>query len=83
MFVLSFKNGNDDTTRDSFDKYNMPLEEIKDFNTLISKRSFSNQPVKNKQESYEKLIEMPGNDDYTTRNVVDYLCHKKIINSLI
>ena len=32
LFVLSFKNGNDDPTRDSFDKYFMPLLEIKDFN---------------------------------------------------
>ena len=35
MFVLSFKNGNDDPTRDSFEKYYMPLVEIKDFNALI------------------------------------------------
>ena len=35
LFVLSFKNGNDDPTRDSFEKYYMPLVEIKDFNALI------------------------------------------------
>ena len=32
LFVLPFKNGNDDPTRDSFDRYYMPLVEIKDFN---------------------------------------------------
>ena len=31
LFVLSFKNGGNDSTRDSFDKYYMPLVEIKDF----------------------------------------------------
>ena len=35
MFGLSFKNGNDDLTRDSFDECYMPLVEIKDFNTWI------------------------------------------------
>ena len=38
LFVLSFTNGNDDPTRDFFDKYNMPLVEMKDFNQLIGKK---------------------------------------------
>ena len=38
LFVLSFKNGNDDPPRDPFDKYYMPLVEIKDFNTLIDNK---------------------------------------------
>ena len=63
LFVLSFKNGNDDPARDSFDEYYMPLVEIKDFNALIDNKPFFDQPVKNKQEAYEKLIEMSRNDD--------------------
>ena len=55
MFVLSFKNGNDDPTRDSFDKYNIPLIKIKDFNALKNNKIFFDQPVK-KQEVYEKQI---------------------------
>ena len=35
-FVLSFKNGNDDPTRNYFGEYYMPLVEIKDFNGLIN-----------------------------------------------
>ena len=46
MFVLSFKNGNDDPKRDSFHKYCMPLAEIKDFNVLIDNKPFFDQPVK-------------------------------------
>ena len=46
LFVLSFKNGNDDPTRDSFDKYNIPLIEIKDFNVLNNNKIFFDQPVK-------------------------------------
>ena len=35
----------------------MPLVQIKDFNVLIDNKPFFDQPVKNKQEAYEKLIE--------------------------
>ena len=58
LFVLSFKNGNTDPKRNYFDKYYMPLVEIKDLNTLIDNKPLFDQPVKNKQEAYEKLIEM-------------------------
>ena len=34
------------------------------------------QPVKNKQKAYEKLIEMSRNDAYTTGNLLDYLYHQ-------
>ena len=39
LLVLLFKNGNDYPTRDYFDKYYMPLVEIKDFNALIDNTS--------------------------------------------
>ena len=76
LFVLSFKNGNNDSTRNSFDEY-VSLVEIKDFNALIDNKRFFDQPVKNKQESYDKLIEMSKNDDYTTGSLLDYLYHEK------
>ena len=76
MFVISFKNGNNDPKRDSFDKYHMLLIEIKDFNALMDNKPFFDQPIKNRQEAYEKLIEMSRNDDYTTRNLLDYLYHQ-------
>ena len=47
MFVLSLKNGYDDPTRNSFDKYYMSLVEIKDFNVLINNKPFFDHPVKN------------------------------------
>ena len=40
----------------------MPLVEIKDFNALIDNKQFFDQPVKNKQEAYEKLVEMSRNN---------------------
>ena len=62
MFVLSLKNGDDNPTRDSFDEYYMSLVEIKGFNALIDNKPFFDQPIKNKQEAYEKLIGMSRND---------------------
>ena len=51
LFVLSFKNSNDNPTRDSFDKYYMPLVEIKNFNAIIDNKPFFNQPVKKQTRS--------------------------------
>ena len=55
----------------------MPLVEVKDFNALIDKKSFFDQLVKNKQDAYEKLIEMSRNDDYTTGNLLDLSYRQK------
>ena len=77
MFLFSFKNGNNDPTRNSSDKYYMTLVEIKDFDALIDNKSFFYQPVKSEQEVYEKLIEMSKNNDYTTGNLLDCLYLKK------
>ena len=76
LFALSFKNGDNDLTMKSFCKYYVPLVEIKDFNVLIDNKPFFDQPVKNKQEVYEKLIEMSRNDDCTTGNLLGYLYHQ-------
>ena len=51
MFVLSIKDVIIDPTRSSYDKYYIPLVEIKDFNALIENKPFFDQPVKTKQEA--------------------------------
>ena len=71
-FVLSFKNGDNDPERGSFHKYYMLLVETKDFNVLIDNKPCFDQTVKNKQETYEKLIDMSRNDDYTTGYLLDF-----------
>ena len=76
LFALSFKNGDYDPTRNYLVRYYMPQVEIKDFNALINNQPFFDQPVKNKQEAYEKLIEMSRNDDYTTGNLLDFSYHQ-------
>ena len=69
MFVLSFENEND---RTSFAKYYVPNVQLKDFNVLTDGKSFFDIPIKNGEETYEQIIEMRRNIDYTTGNLFDY-----------
>ena len=55
----------------------MSLAEIKDFNASIDNKPLFVQPVKNKQEAYEKLVEMSRNNNYTTGSLLNYLYHHK------
>ena len=56
----------------SFSDYYVQNVEIKDFDVLIDGKSFFDLPVKNEEKAYEKIIEMSNNNDYTTRNLLDY-----------
>ena len=69
LFVLSFENKDD---RTSFSEYYLPKIEIKDFNALIDRKPIFEIPVKNKEETYEAIIEMSKDNDYTTGNLLDY-----------
>ena len=69
LFVLSFEN---EEGRTSFSKYYTPKVEIKDFNVLVDGKNFFDVPAKNKEEVYEKIIEISENNDYTTGNLLDY-----------
>ena len=82
LFVLSFQRiaGENNTTkdhRDSFSHYYVPNVRIKDFNVLIDGKSFFDLPVKNEEETYEKIIEMSNNNDYTTGNLLDFAYFKE------
>ena len=63
--------------RDSFSHYCLPNVEIKDFNVLNDGKSLFNLPVKNEEETYEKIIEMSNNNDYTTGNLLNFAYFKK------
>ena len=69
LFVLSLKYDDD---RNSFSNYYVPKSEIKYFNVLIDGKPFFEIPIKNKEETYEAIIEMSKNNDYTTGNLLDY-----------
>ena len=76
LFVFSLENSDIVPKGDFFVKFYIPLIEIKNLNVLIDNKPFFDQPVKNKQELCEKLVEMSKNDDHTTGNLLDYLYHQ-------
>ena len=41
-------------------------------NNLTDGKCFFDLPVKNKEEAYEKIIDMNNNNDYTTSNLLDF-----------
>ena len=67
--MLSLEN---EDYRTSFSKYYTPSVEIKDFNVLTDSKSFLDVPIKNKEKTYEAIIEMSKNNDYTAGNLSDY-----------
>ena len=69
LFVLSFENEED---RTSFSDYYVPKVEIEDYNVIIDGTPFFEIPVKNKEGTYEKVIEISKNNDHNTGNLLDY-----------
>ena len=73
---LSFKNDDNDPTRDYFNKYYIALVEIKGFNALIDNKAYLDQSVKNKQEAYKKFAKMSRNDYHTTEGLLNFLYYQ-------
>ena len=70
LFVLSFEN---EVDRTSYYKYYVPSVEIKDYNVLIDGNVFFELPVKNIEETYEKIIQITNRSGYYTKgNLLDY-----------
>ena len=63
--------------RDSFSHYYVPNVEIKDFNVLIDGKGFFDFPVRNKEETYEKIMSISKTNDYTTGNLLDFVYFKE------
>ena len=61
----------------------MPLVETKDLNALVDHKSFYEQPIKTKQKSYEKLVEIPRTNNDTTGNLLDYSYHQNYYKIII
>ena len=82
LFVLSFQRiaGENNTTKDYryyFSHYFIANIKIKDFNVLIDGKIFFDLPVKNKEEAYEKIIDMSNNNDCTTGNLLHFASFKQ------
>ena len=76
LFAFSIKIGNNNLARLCFGKCHISTVGIKYLNILTDNESSFYQRVKNKQETYENSVEMSKNDDYTTKNLLDYLYYE-------
>ena len=75
LFILSFENEDD---RTSYYKYYVPNVEIKNYNVLIDGNPFFELPVKNIEETYEKILQISDDNSYFTRgNLLDFNYFKK------
>ena len=78
LFALSFSRKINTDSRYSYSNYYVTKVEVHDFNVLINGKSFFDLPVKNEEETYEKIIGMSNNNDFTTGNLLDFGYFKKI-----
>ena len=67
LLVLSYENEKD---RTSHSMYYVPKVEIKNYNVIIDERVFFEIPVKNEEETYEKIIQISRNSYCTTGNLL-------------
>ena len=45
---------------------------MKDYNVLTDQKTFFDMPVKSKGQTYEQIIELVRNNDYTVGNLLGY-----------
>ena len=77
LFVLAYQTAD---YRQSFSQFYLPKVMVKDFNVIIDKLAFFDLPIKTEEEAYEKIIDISGNNEYTTGNLLDYDYFKNIKN---
>ena len=51
--------------------YYTPNVQTKDFNLLYDEKKFFDTLIENKEETFEKIIDMRRNNGYTTGNLLD------------
>ena len=80
LFVLSFENEDD---RTSYYKYYVPNVETKNYNVVIDGNPFFDMPVKNIDETYEKILQISDDNGYFTRgNLLDFNYFKKYYKTI-
>ena len=74
LFVLAYQTADD---RQPYSQFCLPKVMVKDYNVIIDKLAFFDLPIKTEEESYEKIIDISRNNEYTTGNLLDYDYFKK------
>ena len=79
LFVLSYAVDDDNYNRQSYSQFYLPKVIVKNYNVIIDKLAFFDLPMKTKEETYEKIIDISRNNEYVTGNLLDYDYFKKIL----
>ena len=66
MFVLAYGQNNNDGQ--SFSRFYLPNDIVKDYNVIIDKLAFFDLPIKTEEEAYEKITDISRNNEYTAGN---------------
>ena len=70
LFALAFE---DKDGRSGFKDYYIPTREITDYNVLIDQQPFFELPIRNKKETYEKIVVVSKSlNGYTAGNLLSY-----------
>ena len=67
LFVLAYGQNNND--KQSFSRFYLPNVMVKDYNVIIDKLAFFDLPIKTEEETYEKIIDIGRNNEYTAGNL--------------
>ena len=74
LFVLAYRTVDD---RQSFSQFYLPRVMVKECNVIIDKLSFFSMLIKIEEKTYEKIIDISRNNEYTTGNLLDSDYFKK------
>ena len=74
LFVLVYQTADN---RQSYSQFYLPKVMVKDYNVIIDKLAFFDLSIKTEDETYEKIIDIGRNNEYTTGNLLDYDYFKK------
>ena len=69
LFVLAYQTADN---RQSYSQFYLPKVMVKGYNVIIDKLAFFDLPIKTEEETYEKIIDIGRNYEYTTGNLLDY-----------
>ena len=77
FLIWSFERNAGKDHGDYFSHYHVPNVEIKDFIVLIDGKSFFDLAIKTELKVYEEIVEVIGNNDYTTGNLLGFAYFKE------
>ena len=65
LFVLTYQAA---ANRQSFSTFYLSRVMVKNFNVIVDKLAFFDLPIKKEEETYEKIIDISKNNEYTAGN---------------